>query len=66
MAPKKENVCYNKNHRLELIDEDGNQGVRIKTAEGKTSLMYTDAMIYYVTDKKIFLLIKRNLRYIQN
>ena len=56
MAPKKENVCYNKNHRLELIDEDGNQGVRIETAEGKTSLMYTDAMIYYVADKKIFLL----------
>ena len=35
MAPKKENVCYNKNHRLELIDEDGNQRVRIETAEGK-------------------------------
>ena len=30
-----------KNHRLELIDEDGNQGVRIETAEGKIRCILT-------------------------
>ena len=58
---KKEIVWYNKNHRLELIDEDGNQGGRIEIAEGKTSLLYTDALIYYVADKKIFLLRKLDI-----